>query len=123
MLADDSRHVVSRHVVSQSGQYILLDRQNIVGILGEEDFAAAIRCDQTRCLLQYGKRLPAQKLCHGRVNKVGTSLVVTINLTNVSSGRIEAFQTERVIGGVENALDIIEPMTCELLLRSLSSGP
>jgi len=46
-----------RAVVHDSGQYALIDREHVVDILGEQDFAAAVQCDSTKCLVQYGRML------------------------------------------------------------------
>jgi hypothetical protein len=113
---------LARSTVAGSNRYLLLDREDMVNILGEEDFAAAVRCDKTKCLVNYGKKLRAQKLCHGRVNKLGESFVVTIKITDVSSGKVDAFRTERMSGSIDDAMDYIGPLTCVVLRDALTAG-
>lgn len=112
---------LARANVLASGQYILLDRENMVNILGEEDFAAAIRCDRSKCLVNFGRKLRAQKLAHGRINSVGGSIVFTLTMTDVSSGRVDAFRSVRIEGGIDAVLDAVEPITCEVVRDSLAN--
>jgi len=108
-----------RGVVQDSGQYILLDRESIVDILGEEDFVATVECDDTRCLVDYGKKLRAQKMVHGRVSKVGESMVLTLKMLDVGSAAVDAFKTATVSGDIDRLLDVVEPKACELIRDSL----
>ena len=107
-----------RQVVIDSSYYILLDRQNILTILGEEDFSKAIHCDETQCLVNYGQRLKAQKMIHGRVNKVGSTFVLTIAMTDVSRISVDSMQTI-----INKDLDFVTGATqstsCELLRSAL----
>lgn len=111
---------LARQVVSESGRYVLLDRENMVRILGEEDFAAAMRCDQTRCLVAYGRKLRAQKLGNGRVQRVGESFVLTIAITDVSSARIDGIRSEPIKGSIEDVMRRIQPTMCETVRDTLS---
>lgn len=110
---------VSRDAVLQSGRFVLIERENIRAILAEEDFAATFKCDDTKCLVDYGKKLRAQKIIHGRVNRIGESFLITIKILDVASASIEGLKTAKVKGGVEFALDYVQPVTCEILRDSL----
>jgi TolB-like protein len=112
-----------RGVVNDSGRFIVVERQSMIHILGEQDFAATVKCDDTRCLVNFGKKLRAQKLLHGRLSKAGNSFVLTIKLLDVSSGMVDALQTKRVQGRVDDLLSAVEPQTCALLRSALTVDP
>ncbi len=121
-LADDTSRGLAdlcRAAIQESGRYILVDRHLMLEILGEEDFAAVVDCDDTRCLVDFGKKLRAQKMVHGRVSRVGGTLVLTLRMTDVGSAKIDAFKTVKVCGDVGLAADSISPLTCELLREAL----
>jgi len=110
---------LAREVVQRSSCYVLLDRENIRSILGEADFASAVRCDETSCLVDYGKRLRAQKMMHGRIGRIGSSYVLTITLTDVATAKVDAIRTSTVTGSPEAVAERLPTMTCELLRDSL----
>ena len=112
-----------RGVVNDTARFIIVERQSMIHILGEQDFAARVKCDDTRCLVNYGKKLRAQKLLHGRLSKAGNSFVLTIKLLDVSSGVVDALQTKRVQGRVDDLLSAVEPQTCALLRSALTVDP
>jgi hypothetical protein len=112
-----------RDAVLESGRFILIERESIKAILDEEDFASTFDCDDTKCLVDFGKKLRAQKIIHGRVNKVGTSFLITIKILDVSSTEVEGLKTAEVSGGLEQALHFVQPVTCEILRKSLSTKP
>lgn len=114
---------VCRDSVLESGRFILIERENIKAILDEEDFDATFDCDETKCLVNFGKKLRAQDIIHGRVNKVGNSFLITIKILDVSSAKVEGLKTAEVSGGLERALDFVRPVTCEILRRSLTAEP
>ena len=114
---------LTRGVVGDTGRFVVVERQSMIHILGEQDFAATVKCDDTRCLVNYGKKLRAQKLLHGRLSKAGGSFVLTIKLLDVSSGVVDALQTKRIQGRVDDLLSAVEPQTCMLLRTALTVGP
>ena len=68
----------------------------MLSILGEQDFAAAVVCDETKCLVEYGKLLSVQKILYGRISLLGSSHVVYLSLTDVETGRIESTVSEQI---------------------------
>jgi len=108
-----------RETVQQSERFVLVDRQNMLALLTEEDFGATFRCDDTRCLVDFGKKLRAQKIIHGRASRVGDVHVLTLKLVDVGSAKIEAIRNAKMPGQIEDLLDLVEPATCELLHDAL----
>jgi hypothetical protein len=110
----------TRGTVKMSDRYVLVNRENMVSILGEEDFAAVIRCEPGVCLANYGRKLRAEKMCHGRVSQVGKTLVLTLTVTDVSTSNIDAIERAATEEGVERLLDLVDGMTCRLLRDALA---
>ncbi len=104
-----------RNVIQDTGRYLVVERDSIIEILGEEDFMSTVKCDDTRCLVNYGKKLRAQKILHGRVSLVGNNYIVSLKLLDVSSAKVDALNTNRTSESVDSLLDLIEPQTCELI--------
>lgn len=109
-----------RDAVLESGRFVLIERESIKAILDEEDFADTFKCDDTKCLVNFGKKLRAQKIIHGRVNEIGKSSLITIKILDVSSTKVEGLKTAKV-SGLEQALDFVQPVTCEILRKSLTA--
>ncbi len=106
-----------RDLVQRTGRYTVVDRDSMMHILGEEDFMASVKCDNNRCIVNYGRKLRAQKMMHGRVNRAGSSMVLTLKMLDVSSAVVDAIETRRVDGGMDTLLDETQEATCTLLRR------
>lgn len=89
---------LTRGALQDIDRYQLVDRDSIVQLLGEQDFAATVKCDDTKCLVNYGKKLRAQKILHGRHTKVGTTIVVTLKIVDVGTAGIDAVEVQKVPG-------------------------
>ncbi len=57
-------------------------------LLGEQDFAAVVRCDETKCLVQYGKILHAERMIHGRLSPLEDAFLVYLSMVDVNSSRL-----------------------------------
>ncbi len=108
-----------RETIQESGRYLLVDREQMKLLLSEEDFASTISCDDTRCLVDYGKKLRAQKIVHGRISRVAESFVLTIKILDVGSATIEAIRTATVRGKLDDLIVYVRPTTCHLLHTAL----
>jgi hypothetical protein len=112
-----------RQAVQASGRYILVDRENMRSLLTEADFASTAQCDETRCLVDYGRKLRAQKIIHGRLSRVGSACVLTIKMIDVGSAAVAGIQNAKVAGAPGEALDFVAPTTCALLRETLTRPP
>lgn len=108
-----------RERVQGSGRFLLVDRENMKAILSEADFAATFECDDTRCLVDFGRKLRAQKIIHGRVHRVGGTFVLTLTMVDVATATVEAIRNVRTGGVIERLLDLVSPATCALLREAL----
>lgn len=112
---------LSRATVQNNGKLVLLYRENMLSKLGEEDFSAAVRYDDTKCLVDFGKKLRAQKLINGQISTLGDAYILTIKLTDVGSAKIESFKATTCQGEVSQILDLVSPLTCQLIQDALRS--
>jgi hypothetical protein len=117
----DALSDLCRKQIQETERFILVDRNTIRLVLREEDFAASMRCDDTRCLVNYGAKLRAQKLVHGRLARVAEGLMLTLKMVDVGTARIDGVETARTGADVKELFDVIEPTSCALLSQALRS--
>jgi len=109
-----------RETVQDSNRFLLVDREEMRILLSEQDLTAAIQCDDTRCLVNYGRKLRAQKIMYGRAVRVGSAFILTLRMVDVGSGEIQAIKTAKVGDSADYLVDFISPLTCQLLYDALS---
>jgi len=102
-----------RDAIQDSGRFSLVDRQRIADVLGERDFADAIQCDNTVCLVRYGKLLGARKMMHGRINRLGDVFVLAVGLTDVDTGTQIAKSAS--LASVEDSTGAVPTLVCQIL--------
>ena len=85
---DDGRALADlcRTAIHDSSRFVLVDRARIADILGERDFADAMKCETTVCLVEYGKLLGAEQMMYGRINRLGDVYVLAVAMTDVATG-------------------------------------
>ncbi len=108
-----------RETIQASGRVILVDRGYMRAILSEEDFAATFECDDTKCLVDFGRKLHAQMLVHGRTTMLGQTRVLTLKMIDVSSAAVVALLNVKTGGALEDLLDLTPTATCQLLHDAL----
>ncbi len=119
----DALSDLCRKQVQETQRFILVDRNTIRLVLREEDLAASMRCDDTHCLVNYGAKLRAQKLVHGRLARVAEGLMLTLKVVDVGTAKIDGMETARTGPDAKDLFDVIEPTSCALLSQALRSAP
>lgn len=115
---------ICRDVIGKSGQFRLIDRNNVKSVLGEQDFAAAVRCSETSCLVQYGRILEAQKILHGRLSQIGERFVLFLSLTDVNTAIIDTTETLTGSSEIETLADQLPEQALRLITAtSITSRP
>ena len=104
-----------RHALAETQQYKLMDRNHMKNVLGEQDFAEAVRCDETECLVRYGKVLQAQRIVHGRITQLGQEYTLHIGLTDVNTSEMLSQVTAVVPREIEELSNIIPSKVFELV--------
>ncbi len=119
--ADDGRALADlcRAAIHNSNHFVLVDRARIADILGERDFADAMNCDTSVCLVEYGKLLGARQMMHGRINRLGDVYVLAVALTDVATG--EQVSQSASLESVEDSTEAIPDLVCQII-RDRSRG-
>ena len=115
-IAADTSHALAdlcRATIQDSGQFQLVDRERVAAILGERDFAEAMDCDTTSCIVRYGELIGARKVMHGRINQLGNVYVLAISLTDVETSA-QISQSDS-LDKLEQATDAVPNLVCRVL--------
>lgn len=107
-----------RAAIHDSDYFVLVDRARIADILGERDFADAMKCDTTVCIVRYGKLLGAEKMMHGRINRLGNLYVLGVAMTDVATG--QQISRSASLASVEDSTEAIPELVCRII-RDLST--
>ena len=102
-----------RATIQDSGQFQLVDRERIAEILGEREFAGAMDCDSTSCIIRYGKLIGAQKVMHGRINELGDVYVLAIGLTDVQTSA--QVSQSASLDALEQSTEAVPALVCRIL--------
>jgi hypothetical protein len=111
-----------------------LRRRPGISVLAESDVAALLGvekkrqmlagCTDSGCLAELGGALGADRVVHGSVGRVGSSLVVTITSLDAPRSRTVASVSERLKGaGDEAFLDALPAMVEKLLAEPAPARP
>lgn len=111
-----------------------LRRRRGVAVLTESDLAALLGvekqrqviggCTDTGCLAELGGALGADRVVHGSVGRVGSSLVITISSLDAPRSRTVGSVSERFKGaGDEAFLDALPAMVDTLLFEPAHPAP
>jgi hypothetical protein len=87
-----------------TGQFDVMERQQMEVILAEQGFQQTGACSDDVCLAEAGKILGVAKMIAGSVAKVGSLFEIGIRMIDVGSGRILLEVTDATPGPLENVL-------------------
>ena len=112
---DDGRALAElcRAAIHDSNHFVLVDRARIADILGERDFTDAMSCDTTVCLVEYGRLLGAEKMMHGRINRLGDIYILAAGMTDVATG--EQVSRSARLESVEDSTEAIPDLVCRIV--------
>ncbi len=96
-----------RRELLRSERYELLDRGNMESILREQDFVLSENCSSKECAVQIGQLLGVEKMLFGSVGTLGKKTIITLQMADVSTGKIERVENETHVGAIE---DLDEPL-------------
>lgn len=110
-----------REALAGTQQYKLMDRNHVRSVLGEQDFAAAVRCDSTQCIVQYGKLLHVRRMVHGRIVQLGDEYSLHIGMTDVNTSELLSQVTAVVPQDLKELRDIVPIKVYELVADTLQN--
>ncbi len=86
----------------QSEDYEILDRNNMESILKEQDFVMSDVCAAKECAVQVGQLLGVEKILFGTVGSLGKKMLITLQMVDVTSGKIDRIENETHVGAIED---------------------
>lgn len=107
-----------RGVIWSVSGLILVERERMKLIFDEEDLMQSIQCDDTKCLVRYGRKLRAQKIVHGRVSDISGNWHVTVQMIDVASGAVDAIKSSNVDRVTSELLKQVRANTCETIMAA-----
>ncbi|TWT45182.1 Curli production assembly/transport component CsgG [Phycisphaerae bacterium RAS1] len=110
-----------RDALARTQQYKLMDRNNIRSILGERDFAEAVRCEQTTCLTRFGKLLEVHYLAHGRITRLRDEQVLHLGIVSVETAELVGQVTAVCPKDTDQLRSVVASKSYELVAASLKS--
>jgi len=112
---------ICRDALATTRRFKLMDRNHIKSILGEQDFVAAVRCDNTACIVRYGRVLQAQQMVHGRITALGDAYTLHIGMTDVNTSELLGQATAIVPGKLEELRDIAPGKVYEMVADTVQT--
>ncbi len=110
--------IVRARVYEAKDVFVLMNREDMVDILGEAKFQQSGACDSTSCAVEMGSALGLEKMIMGSVGKLGRDYSLTLKLVGVASGRNEILVNERHSGSAEGLPEFIQKATGKLVKRA-----
>lgn len=106
--------------LSQTGKFILVERNGIKRILTEQGFQQSEACSSVECIAEVGKILKVEKIFSGTIGKIGKLYNINIQLINVSTAQIEANKNRQHEGEIEDLATTIIPEMAVEMTQSLT---
>ena len=105
--------------VHKTGKFILVERQQIGDILGEQGFQQSGVCTDQECMVEIGKLLAVSKVIGGSIGKLEDIFPVTLKIIDVQTGRVDA-QVIRDFKGSKTKLlsEYIPQITQDLMVKA-----
>ena len=103
--------------VQSTGKFRIYSREEIVQVLEQAGTAQKLGadCDTTRCILDFGAAMNADRVVSGSVGKIGSQYVVTLSLYNIIKGEREANLTRTCSCSDDDLITTVPGYAMELL--------
>jgi peptidyl-prolyl cis-trans isomerase B (cyclophilin B) len=110
-----------RLAIDKTEQYRELSHDDMIAVLGEEEMAAATKCPDVACRLEYAKKVGADKIVYGRITSVGVTYIINVVLMDAESSRVEGTAIIKATEAPENLVDFV-PKKMEDMVRQAVTG-
>ena len=98
-----------------SGVFDMLNREDMVDILGEVKFQQSGACEETSCIVEMGGNLGVEKMVAGTIGLIGEKYSVTIKLVDIAKAKNDVILTDYYKGKLEEMPEFIKGMGEELV--------
>lgn len=105
--------------ISNSGQYIIVERANFSAIIQEFEFQSSGFVDDEQ-IAEIGKAAGAQYVCISSINKIGYNYQINYRLVNVTNGTVVA--KDKKTANESTLLEVIDAISKEKLFVSINSS-
>jgi hypothetical protein len=96
--------------------YVVISQADIATILGAEKQRQLMGCAEDTCLADLGGALGVDRIVHGTLGRVGSSLVVSMSSTDPAKVRTTASVSERLKSSSDEVfLDALPRMAAQLM--------
>lgn len=102
-------------VLSQSGWFRLVTREDMEKIMAEHNIQLSDICDTTERAIELGKILSAQKMLIGTVSKLGGTYQAVVKLVDVETGEIESVGQADAKGTMDVLFQLVRQASADLL--------
>src|SRR5208337_2346773 len=102
-----------RRELVMSGKYKVVDRGNVLKILGD-------RCMEGQCVDEAGRLLGVGKIITGSVSKLGNTYYLSLSLVDVQTGKIEVVSEDKCRCEVDDLIDASKRLVNRLLGKKVA---
>ncbi len=98
---------VIRTELFESGKFEVMNREDMVAVLGELKFQESGACNSTECAVEMGNALGVEKMVAGSVGKMGKTFVINIKLIDIQQMKNEQLLSEYHKGSEDDLPDTL----------------
>ena len=109
-----------RTSIYNSGIFDMLNREDMVDILGEVKFQQSGACEDTSCIVALGGNLGVEKMVAGTVGLIGEDFSVTLKLVDIAKAKNDVIISDQYRGKLEKMPEFINRLADELVEKVLS---
>ena len=103
-----------RTALVSSGMFNVMDRNNMESVLAEQKFQNS-GCTEQQCAVEMGKLLNVKQMLVGSLSKLLDTYYITVNVVDVSTGKITASYDE----AAKNAMEL--KTACQTIVQKISA--
>lgn len=117
---DDTVFLLSdrlRSTITSLNVYTILSREEMNNIVKEAEFQMSDICDDTKCFVEVGSALGAQKMITGTVGKIGETYTLNLKLIDIAQAKNEYTASLDCKGNISILLKAIDEVAYNLLRK------
>lgn len=104
-----------REELFKTQRFRITNRSDMVEIMGEQAFSQSGACDDTQCIIEYGKILGVEKMIAGSISKLGQIYSITLKLVNITTAENEKIISDRKRVIEEELFSLVESVVLKMI--------
>ena len=102
--------------ISQTGEFILVDRGRIKSLLQEQSFQQSAACSQTECIVEAGRILKVDLMVAGTVGRLGKRFQINVKVIDVATAEIITTKQDNQATEIEDlSQDVIPNLAADMV--------